>query len=229
MTKKECTRCEKVLDISEFYLCKDGKARGECKPCGRQMCRDYKARNRAKISAYNKTYKADNAEDISVYNHNYNKEHRQEIQERQTRTHKIRREHDQNFVISGNLRSNLRTFIKYQGTRATNIEEFLGCDWYSFYVWLLFMFDNKMAIENYGKYWSIDHVNPCCNFDLTIKENQYTCFHWSNLRPVVHLINQKKTGKIIQEEIDNQNKLVKLFLDCLHDDAKINKCYTIIV
>ena len=40
-----------------------------------------------------------------------------------------------------------------------------------------------MTHENHGK-WHIDHIKPCCSFDLTKKEEQKKCHHYTNLRPL---------------------------------------------
>ena len=42
--------------------------------------------------------------------------------------------------------------------------------------------------------WHIDHIRPCCSFDLTKKEQQEECFHYSNLQPLWATDNLKKGG-----------------------------------
>lgn len=229
MTEKKCSKCGEIKDITEYYHCAGGKIRSECKPCGRQMCRDYKARNRANISEYNKEYKAEHTNEISVYNHEYNKNHRPEIQKRQTIQHRVRKTVDKNFNITCNLRTFLYYFIKTKGLRHKElIEELIACDWISIKLWFEYQFNDNMLWNNHGTYWSIDHVNPCCNFDLTIKGNQNKCFHWSNLRPVKIIENQRKTGKIIPIEIKNHQKIIKQFLKHLPKDEKYENNYKII-
>jgi hypothetical protein len=42
-----------------------------------------------------------------------------------------------------------------------------------------------MSWDNYGiAGWHIDHIKPCCTFDLTDLEQQKQCFHYTNLRPL---------------------------------------------
>jgi hypothetical protein len=72
---KICSKCKIKKDFSEYY-----KSKGYCKDCGRQMCRDYKKRNKQKISNYNKQYKQKHKSDIKVYNQNYNIKNRKIIQ-----------------------------------------------------------------------------------------------------------------------------------------------------
>ena len=213
MTTKVCTKCDEEKDIDEFLIeKKTGKPRSYCKNCGRIMCKDYKAKNRDKIAVYNKKYKSVNKDDISVYNHDYNKNNRQAIQKRQTRTRRERKENDPNFKITTDLRSKLHTFVKFEGIRAKSMQDLISCNWLSFELWLTFQFDDDMTMENYGDYWTLDHVIPCCNFDLTDEENQKICFHWSNIRPIKKILNQKKTGKTIDNEIKNHARIVNLFM-----------------
>lgn len=222
---KQCSKkdCRKVKPISEFSLQKNGKLRSYCKECGRKMCKAYKARNKEHVSEYNKEYKQEHQEDISQYNHQYNKNNREAIQKRQRVTHRIRRRVDKNYYTGTILRSRLNVFIK-RGTDKGFIEDMIGCSHLSFQIWLIYQFSQEMSFENYGTYWVIDHVNPCSNFDLAKDENKYTCFHWSNLRPIEKMENFKKTNKTDQELIANQKKTAEEFLK-----LKFKKFYTIIV
>lgn len=58
-------------------------------------------------------------------------------------------------------------------------------------------FTDGMTWENYGE-WHVDHVVPCDSFDLSVKENQRKCFHYTNLQPLWAIDNLKKSNKIIQ-------------------------------
>ena len=54
-----------------------------------------------------------------------------------------------------------------------------------------------MTRENYGRSggWDVDHIKPCCKFDLTDPIQQHACFHWSNLQPMEHIANIKKGNR----------------------------------
>jgi hypothetical protein len=51
-----------------------------------------------------------------------------------------------------------------------------------------------MNWDNYETFWSIDHVIPICKFDLTLEDEKYKCWNWSNLMPVPLLKNQQQTN-----------------------------------
>jgi len=55
-------------------------------------------------------------------------------------------------------------------------------------------FKEGMTWDNHGE-WHIDHIRPCCSFDLSIEANQYICFNYSNLQPLWREDNWSKGGR----------------------------------
>lgn len=53
-----------------------------------------------------------------------------------------------------------------------------------------------MTWENYGRLWHVDHIRPCASFDLSIVEDQKTCFNFSNLCALPALENKRKNDKL---------------------------------
>lgn len=212
---KQCTKCGLIKNLDEYPIFR-GKYKSYCKLCSNLMCRDYKARNRSHVAEYNRVYKSENRESISVYNHNYNLANREAIRVRQNSTRAIRRQTDENFYIATMLRSNLNKFIKTNGRSCAQfVQVIINCSWDNFCLWLTYLFDSYMSMENYGSYWTIDHVDPCCAFDLTKTSDMVKCFHWSNLRPLKKLDNQKKTGKQLVDIIANHRNLIEAYLRSL--------------
>ena len=53
-----------------------------------------------------------------------------------------------------------------------------------------------MSWENYAKIWELDHIEPCCVFDLTKEEELFKCFHYTNYQPIL------KEDHYIKNQID---------------------------
>ena len=225
VTKKKCTKCpagKNIKPISEFYVCKNGKIRSSCKKCDNAASRAYKAKNKQHISSYNHEYKQEHCEEISVYNHEYNKNNREDIQKRQTKTRRIRRENDFGFFVTTDLRAKLSNFIISEGATNEILENIIGCDYTALDKWFSYLFDEEMTFENYCEYWTVDHVYPCSEYDLTIGEDMHECFNWRNLRPMIKLKNSKKVNKINIDEINNHETLIKIFWNNLSKKEKNN-------
>lgn len=55
-------------------------------------------------------------------------------------------------------------------------------------------FDRSMSWSSYGSRWSVDHIVPCASFDLSSQVERTRCFHWSNLRPLNHAENTRRSS-----------------------------------
>ena len=75
--------------------------------------------------------------------------------------------------------------------KSSSILNYLGCSFKEFVIHLESQFKSGMSWENYGK-WHVDHIKPCNTYDLTIAEEQYKCFHYTNLRPLWAIENWKR-------------------------------------
>jgi hypothetical protein len=207
METKFCKRCKQTKKLSEFYSPKQKK--NYCKECGREMCRSYKARNKAKISAYNKEYKKNNKESISVYNKNYNIENRATIQKRHTPYLRERRKTNINYKLSVTLRNRIKKLVK--GERKSL--DFIGCDLEFFKKWFTYQFKDDMTFKNHGNIWHIEHVIPCKVFDLTNETEKDICFNWTNLQPMHASENWSKGGRINESEVRDHKNTLKKFIE----------------
>lgn len=79
--------------------------------------------------------------------------------------------------------------------RADTSSNLLGCNVDELMEHLKSKFTEGMSFDNYGE-WHMDHVIPCCAFDLTKPEEQYKCFHYTNIQPLWAKDNEKKGGKL---------------------------------
>ena len=70
-------------------------------------------------------------------------------------------------------------------TKKHPMTELLGCTFDELKKHLESKFSDGMNWNNYGrKGWHIDHIVPCCFFDLTRIDEQKKCFHYTNLQPL---------------------------------------------
>jgi hypothetical protein len=77
---------------------------------------------------------------------------------------------------------------------------YIGCNIQYLREWFEYNFTSEMNWDNYGSYWSIDHIIPVCKFDLTLEDEKLKCWNWTNLMPVTVKYNSSKK-KIDMEQI----------------------------
>lgn len=98
----------------------------------------------------------------------------------------------------------LRTWktIKLQGGEKSQhwTNGLIGCNRDALLNHIQSQFTGKMHWNNYGTFWEVDHIHPCSAFDLTNKEEQRRCFHFSNLRPLTKLENRIKHAKTAEHQ-----------------------------
>lgn len=170
---KMCYSCNIKKNKNEFYsqiYSTDGIGT-ICIECDKKRHLVWRYNNKDKISSYR----------TKAYFKNYH----------------IRRENNPQVKISENIRNRIRMSIKRQkSSKYKNSFELIDCSPYFLTKWLEYQFDSNMSWDNYGSYWSIDHVIPCAYFDLKNREEQLKCFNWRNCRPLNSIENSSKYKKI---------------------------------
>jgi hypothetical protein len=112
----------------------------------------------------------------------------------------IRRKENIHFKVKSCLRARLNDVLK-KGTKFKPTLELLGCSIEFLKRHLESQFTVGMNWSNHGKgdngkkEWQIDHVIPCIAFDLSKPEEQYKCFHYTNLQPLWASDNKSKYNK----------------------------------
>lgn len=136
-------------------------------------------------------------ENSLVYKKEYRKIHHKEIIEKALEYVTKRSKYDIGFRLRNVLASRIRMAIKKNGIRKANkTTELIGCSIDYLKKYLEEKFDKNMTWDNYGSYWHIDHINPCASFDLSSPDQQYKCFHYTNLQPLEAKENIRKGAKI---------------------------------
>jgi len=104
-----------------------------------------------------------------------------------------RRKGDLNFKMRGILRSRIYGALKGH-LKSSKTETLLGCTISEFRQYIESKFIPGMRWDNHGE-WHVDHIRPCCSFDLSDPKQQRECFHFLNLQPLWAMENFKKNGK----------------------------------
>ena len=179
---KKCARCHETKDLIDFPV--DKKARdgmsSYCKTCKRQYGREWYKKNQKKLQEYGREWY---------------KKNQKKIQVGQTILRRNKRRNNLQYRLACNLRARLWAIMgNIKKNKPT--KECLGCSMEDLKAHLENQFSTGMSWDNYGK-WHVDHIKPCCSFDLTDIEQQKVCFHYTNLQPLWATDNMKKGGKIL--------------------------------
>lgn len=115
---------------------------------------------------------------------------------------KYRRETDINFKIRQCLGSRISNALK-RNVKSAHTIELIGCSIEYLKYYLQLQFTKGMTWKNYGNgnhgksniEWQIDHIRPCCAFDLSKKSEQLKCFNYTNLQPLWAIDNRHKISR----------------------------------
>ena len=92
--------------------------------------------------------------------------------------------------IAKNLRTRICQALKGTGKFRSSLK-LIGCSLEKLRSYIEGQFKPGMSWKNYGD-WHIDHKLPCASFNLSIPEEQQSCFHYTNLQPLWAAENVRK-------------------------------------
>lgn len=144
--------------------------------------KDYHLINRAKISARKRAYYLLTKEIRLAYRKDYYKKNKEQLNQKNRSYKRTRYKTDINYKILRCLRSRL-TCALAGSTKKSTTKNLLGCTIDDLKLHLESKFVEGMTWENYGE-WHIDHVVPCCKFEMSLESEQKLCFHFTNLQPL---------------------------------------------
>lgn len=126
----------------------------------------------------------------------YYKRHTARAAAANRRYEKRRRKEDPAFALAVRLRNRLRSAMIAQTTRkALSTFALVGCSPEELARHIESQFAEGMTWEN-RSLWHIDHIIPVAKFDLSDEFQQKAAFHYTNLRPLWAVHNQKKSDKV---------------------------------
>ena len=209
---KKCVKCQIEKDLNDFSnnkAKKDGKC-VYCRSCYTIVNREWRQNNPKQDKKIHDSWEKKNIETVRknrlryYYRHqkernNYSKKYRQQNKDKirvKNREYVTKKYYENiNFRLSVILRGRLWKAITRDSKQSSALT-LLGCTIDELKSYLERRFTKGMTWKNYGK-WHIDHIKPCCSFDLTNFEQQKICFHYSNLQPLWAKDNIRKNGKVI--------------------------------
>jgi hypothetical protein len=223
---KKCNKCSKEKDFNNFYKKKtsnDGynniciECRKEYNKDKKEDIQNYYLENKEQYQKSSKKYYENNREKIFQNVNEWRLNNKEKVKTSINKWNKNNREYfkkyrqnqwdnNPNFRLRIILGNRLNECLKKSKTnKNSNIISLLGCTLEECKLHLEKQFLPEMNWENHGKIWEVDHKIPCSLFDLTKKEEQKKCFHYTNLQPLF------KTTEIAENfgyinEIGNRNK-----------------------
>lgn len=194
LIKLSCIICQEEKNINCFYKNKQRKCgyRAFCIDCNKQQKKQYYLDNKEKVLQQTKAYWLNNLNKHRLWE----KEWRNSNKEKILLKRKERIKNNPSLKLRNTIaRRILLTLKKSKISKNNKTSELLGAEIETVKRWIEQQFNGQMSWENHGKVWHIDHIKPCCSFDLTIPEQQFECFNYKNLRPLLKEENLKKAAE----------------------------------
>lgn len=171
----------------------------------------YRQKNKEKISKQNNIYYEQHKRLLSFWSNKpenklkvklYQCQYKQNNKSIRNKKEKIHRNTDLAYKITINLRTRIRLALK-ENWKTGKTLDLLGCSVKFLKDYLESKFKPGMSWNNYGtgwygkgmKEWHIDHIRPCCTFDLGNPSEQRKCFNYANLQPLWAKENLKKSAR----------------------------------
>jgi hypothetical protein len=217
MEEKKCDECENIKPINKYrkYTDRDNSYAKTCKKCLNERDKIRKKRLRQKrIETFMvkcEKCKEDKAlKDFAKLKKFYKQKiclvcYPKFLTEQKNEWCKNESKSNINYRLKKSLAARLRAVL----VKNNSTMNYIGCNIQYLREWFEYNFTPNMNWDNYGSYWSIDHIIPVCKFDLTIEDEKLKCWNWSNMMPVTIKYNSSKK-EIDKNQIDNIiNKLEK--------------------
>lgn len=197
MKTKVCSKCKIIKHIDNFSKHKNAKDKlqSNCKQCIAETSKQWKINNPEKNKeSHKKTFKKyyipkeKLPEDIR----------KQKLKEYQNEWKKQKQKNPLVKLHNSIMNSVWKSFQKNHFPKKQRTLEIIGLNsWEEFKKYIESQFTEGMSWENYGnkkECWSIDHIIP--KSSATTLDEIYKLNYYTNLRPMWHIENIKKSNKI---------------------------------
>lgn len=213
---KMCIKCKELKDTSEFNLDKSRKdgLTPYCKVCikpysnrkyvrkkdcvlykdtlltGKKLCTGCKVTKPTRDFPINRSRKDGTQTYCIECTKQYNVSYRPVVSEK----HALRKTMDLEYLLRKRLRTRLCEAVRKNYRSGSAVTD-LGCSIQHLKLHLELFWDEGMSWENYGNkagQWSIDHIKPLSDFDLSDRNQFLEAVHFTNLQPLWHVDNLQK-------------------------------------
>jgi hypothetical protein len=217
---KVCTICHIEKGLDEFHLCKKGKQnrKSKCKECVKletkeyyqkniDYYKNYRENNKDSIRERQKTWVTSNETKEKDRQRNWKKQNQEKILKwKEMNSDKLkeysrvytkkRRQTDELFKLSSNLRNRLNIYLRSKKIKKNNSTfEIIGLHPEKLKDYLEKKFTEGMSWDKLGSEIHIDHIKP-----LSIAKTEsevYELCHYTNLQPLWAKDNWIKNNRII--------------------------------
>lgn len=207
INEKKCDKCEVNYPISSYRKYNETSIGKTCKKCLNELDKIRKKNLRQKRSetVFVKCEKCQEEKALKCFA-KLKKFYKKKICRScypnfltEQKTEWCKNEHNTNinYRIKKSLAARLRTVI----VKNDSTMNYIGCNIQYLREWFEYNFTSEMNWDNYGSYWSIDHIIPVCKFELTDEDEKLKCCNWTNLMPVTVKYNSSKKS-IDMEQIE---------------------------
>jgi hypothetical protein len=225
--QKTCDKCTQIKPMDKYRKYTENSYSKTCKKCLNDMDKIRKKNLRQKkaetfLALCEKCNVEKKLKDFSKLKKFYKKKiclscYPEFLKEQKTEW--CRQEHNTN--INYRLKKSLASRLRAVLIKNDSTMNYIGCNIQYLREWFEYNFISEMNWDNYGSYWSIDHIIPVCKFDLTIDDEKSKCWNWSNLMPVTIKYNSSK------KEIDmNQIHFILKKLEKFKEEGSTTKWFS---
>jgi len=213
--ERSCKKCNYESKKERVKKLKTTNAAEYKKIIDKQVARDknYYDKNKERIKKRNNKYYAKNKKSLKQQRKEYRKNNPEKVKKWKKVTD----------TTNGKLSWNYRRRVRKEIGSGKGWSKLLGCSTEHLKKWFEFNFNIDshigMSWDNYGTVWEIDHVAPCCMFDMANDEHVAICFSWTNTLPITVAYNQTKNGKVKYIDIMKLEMRLKLFSKLINSNT----------
>jgi hypothetical protein len=195
-TKKKCTKCHYVKDISDFNKDKNKKdgLRTICRECVKINNLLFREKNPIKYRESQKKYRDNNKEKESLRQKVWKNNNKDIITQYSTEYEKIRKKKDPIYYLIRICRSRTHLYFKLKNiTKKNRTFDIIGCSPEFLKEHIEKQFTEGMSWELIGEKIHIDHKIPLSS--AKIDSEVHRLCHYTNLQPLWAEDNLKKSNK----------------------------------